>query len=102
MRFSTSKKLSPRQKDLLAYLGTEYRKHRIDFENVIYRDLGAYEIEISGCHTKTQPISIYVWKKEGTHVMEKHSALPQDFACIKALLDDIVNRYVKKEEHDDE
>jgi len=47
LRFSTSKKLSPRQKLLLAYLGDGYTKNRIDLENVIYRDLGDYEIEIS-------------------------------------------------------
>ena len=64
MRFPTSTRLSPRQKMLLAYLGKAYGKNRIDGENVIYRDLGDYDIEISGCHTKNQPVSIYVWEKK--------------------------------------
>ena len=63
MRFPTSTKLSPRQKLLLAYLGSDYCKNRIDGENVIYRDLGDYDIEISGCHTKNQPVAIFVWNK---------------------------------------
>ena len=44
MRFPTSTRLSPRQKMLLAYLGKAYGKNRIDGENVIYRDLGDYDI----------------------------------------------------------
>ena len=98
LRFSTSKKLSPRQKLLLAYLGDGYTKNRIDLENVIYRDLGDYEIEISGCHTQRQPICIYVWKKGGLRIVESHRGLVQDFERIKELLDDIVNRYNKKED----
>ena len=35
MRFPTSNKLSPRQKLLLSYLGSDYCKNRIDGENVI-------------------------------------------------------------------
>ena len=91
-------KLSPRQKDLLAYLGPDYTKNRIDLENVIYRDLGEYDIEISGCHTKRQPVGIYVWLKDSPRIMERHTGLPQNFADIKALLDDIVARYTQKEE----
>ena len=103
MRFPTSTRLSPRQKRLLAYLGKEYGKNRIDGENVIYRDLGDYDIEISGCHTKNQPVSIYVWeKKEWVHIVETHTRLPQDYEQIKQLLDDIVTRYSNKEERNDE
>ena len=45
MTFYTPKNLSPRQKDLLNYLGGKpYCKDIIDGENVVYRDLGAYDI----------------------------------------------------------
>lgn len=104
MRFPTSTRLSPRQKLLLAYLGKEYGKNRIDGENVIYRDLGDYDIEISGCHTKNQPVSIYVWNKSAgwPFIVERYPHLPQDYEQIKQLLDDIVTRYSKKEERNDE
>ena len=103
MRFSTSNKLSPRQKLLLSYLGSDYCKNRIDGENVIYRDLGNYEIEISGCHTKNQLVAIFVWNKADlTRTVESHTRLPQDYAQIKMLLDDIVKRYANKEENNNE
>ena len=103
MRFSTSNKLSPRQKLLLSYLGSDYCKNRIDGENVIYRDLGNYEIEISGCHTKNQPVAIFVWNKADlTRTVESHTRIPQDYAQIKTLLDDIVKRYTNKEENNNE
>ena len=103
MRFPTSNKLSPRQKLLLSCLGSDYCKNRIDGENVIYRDLGNYEIEISGCHTKNQPVAIFVWNKaELTRSVESHTRLPQDYAQIKMLLDDIVKRYTNKEENNNE
>lgn len=103
MRFPTSTRLSPRQKMLLAYLGKAYGKNRIDGENVIYRDLGDYDIEISGCHTKNQPVSIYVWSKSGGWplIVERYPHLPQDYEQIKWLLDDIVTRYSKKEDEYD-
>ena len=104
MRFPTSTRLSPRQKLLLTYLGKAYGKNRIDGENVIYRDLGDYDIEISGCHTKNQPVSIYVWNKSAgwPFIVERYPHLPQDYEQIKQLLDDIVTRYSKKEERNDE
>ena len=104
MRFPTSTKLSPRQKVMLAYLGKDYTKNRIDLENVIYRDLGDYDIEVSGGHTKNQLISIYVWNKmEGRpFIVERHPNLPQDHELIKRLLDDISERYMNKEDNDHE
>ncbi len=45
-----------------------------------------------------QPIGIYVWKKDGLRIVESHRGLVQDFERIKELLDDIVNRYSKKED----
>ena len=103
MRFPTSTKLSPRQKVMLAYLGKNYTKNRIDGENVIYRDLGDYDIEVSGGHTKNQLIKIYVWKKEEQpFIVERHPNLPQDHELIKRLLDDISERYMNKEDNDNE
>ena len=103
MRFSTSNKLSPRQKLLLSYLGSDYCKNRIDGENVIYRDLGDYDIEISGCHTKKQPVAIFVWKKADlTRTVESHTRIPQEYEMIKTLLDDIVKRYTNKKENNNE
>jgi hypothetical protein len=97
MTFYTPKNLSPKQKDLLKYLGGQpYRKNIIDGENVVYRDLGVYDIEISGGHRKTQPFNIYVWLKSYPRIVERHLRLPHDHAMIKGILDDIVERYSNK------
>lgn len=103
MEFYTPKNLSPCQKDLLRYLGGKpYRKHIIDGENVIYRDLGDYDIEISGGHRITQPFAIYVWCKKPLWIEERYHRLPHDHAFIKLLLNDIVQRYSNKEKNNDE
>lgn len=97
MTFYVPKNLSPKQKDLLKYLGGRpYRKNIIDGENVVYRDLGVYDIEISGGHRKTQPFNIYVWLKSYPRIVERHLRLPHDHAMIKGILDDIVERYSNK------
>ena len=97
MTFYTPKNLSPKQKDLLNYLGGKpYRKNIIDGENVVYRDLGVYDIEISGGHRKTQPFNIYVWLKSYPRIVERPLRLPHDHAKIKGILDDIVERYSNK------
>ena len=103
MTFYTPKNLSPRQKELLNYLGGKpYCKNIIDGENVVYRDLGAYDIDISGGHRKTQTFAIYVWCKEPLRIVERHVCLPHDHAMIKDILDDIVARYSDKEENEHE
>lgn len=103
MEFYTPKTLSPCQRALLRYLGGKpYCKNIIDGENVIYRDLGVYDIEISGGHRKTQPFSIYVWCKQPLWIEERYFRLPHDHALIKGILDNIVQRYSNKEEHDHE
>ena len=91
MRIDTS--LSIYQKALLKELGPDYRKQLFDLEQVIYRDLGTYDIEISGGHRKKDPFAIYVWLKEWPRIVERHLRLPHDHEMIKALLDDIVKRY---------
>ena len=90
--------LSPRQEELLAFLGEDYCRNIIDDEPVIYRDFGAYDVEISGGHRKKQPVSVYVWQKAGgMTIVERHIRLRQNYDQIKALLDDITNRYMNKE-----
>lgn len=99
MKYPLNNRLSPRQKELLAFLGEDYCRNVIDGEPVIYRDFGAYDVEISGGHRKNQPVSIYVWQKaEGMTIIERHTGLPQNHEQIKALLDDITSRYMNRED----
>ncbi|MBE3570852.1 MAG: hypothetical protein IMW92_12300 [Bacillales bacterium] len=49
--------------EVLKVLGKEYTVKNIDGEDCVYRDLGEYDIEISGCDEKRKPFSVYVWKK---------------------------------------
>ena len=91
MRIDTS--LYIYQKALLKNLGPDYRKQLFDLEQVIYRDLGTYDIEISGGHRKKEPFAIYVWLKEWPRIVERHLRLAHDHKMLKALLDDIVKRY---------
>lgn len=93
MRFNTS--ISVHQKALLKELGPDYRTTVFDLEGVLYRDLGTYDIEISGGHRKKQPFDIHVWLKSWPLVVERHRNLPHDHAMIKDLLADIVERYKK-------
>jgi len=99
MKYPMNSLLSPRQEELRAFLGEDYRRNVIDGEPVIYRDFGAYDVEISGGHRKNQPVSIYVWKKAGgMTIVERHTGLPQNHGQIKALLDDITSRYMNRED----
>ena len=99
MKYPLNKRLSPQQKELLAFLGKDYCRNIIDGEPVIYRDFGAYDVEISGGHRKNQPVSIYVWQKAGgMTIIERHTGLPQSHEQIKALLDDIISRYMNRED----
>ena len=105
MEFYVPKNLSPKQKDLLNYLGGKpYCKNIIDGENVVYRDLGVYDIEISSRHRKTQTFAIYVWHKDDywPRIVERHLRLPHDHAMIKSILDDIVARYSEREDHNND
>ena len=98
MKYPLNTLLSPRQEELLAFLGEDYCRNVIDGEPVIYRDFGAYDVEISGGHRKNQPVSIYVWKKaRGMTIAERHIGLRRKHEQIKALLDDITNRYMNRE-----
>ena len=99
MKHPLNNRLSLRQEELLAFLGKDYCRNAIDGEPVIYRDFGLYDVEISGGHRKNQPVSIYVWKKAGgMTIVERHIRLRQNHGQIKALLDDITNRYTNRED----
>lgn len=102
MRRDTNLQLSLRQKFLIAYLGEGYTENYIDKEPAIYRDLGDYDVEISGGHTKEQTISIFVWSKAPRQIVESHTRMPQHLKQIRMLLDDITTRYMNKEENDNE
>ena len=99
MKYPLNTLLSPRQEELLAFLGEDYCRNVIDGEPVIYRDFDAYDVEISGGHRKNQPVSIYVWKKaRGMTIAERHIGLRRKHEQIKALLDDITSRYMNRED----
>lgn len=103
MRMKRNIRLSLRQEKLLSRLGEDYTKNWIDGEPVIYRDFGAYDVEISGGHRHKQPISIYVWQKRRWPILvEQHLRQPQDFERIKLLLDDIAARYMNKEDENND
>jgi len=86
--------VSPAKQELLSLLGEPWTMQRIDFEPCVYRDLGLYDIEISGGRTRKAEINIYVWKKHpDLDVIEQHRGLHYDEDDIKAICDDIVRRY---------
>ena len=86
--------VSPAKQKLLSLLGPSWTMKRIDFEPCVYRDLGLYDIEISGGRTKKEEINIFVWEK-GPYftVLEKHLELHYDVDDLKAICDDIVDRW---------
>lgn len=100
MKSSTITRLSPRQQVLCDRLGENYTQKWIDGETVIYRDLGDYDIEISGGHGRSQRVGVYVWEKGAGWpiLVEQHPHLPQKHGMLKRLLGDISERYMKKED----
>jgi len=50
-------------KEVLAAVGSDYTIKVIDFEDCVYRDLGEFDIEVSGCNYKNRTFSVYVWSK---------------------------------------
>lgn len=91
-------KISKGKQILLDYLGKPYTVKSIDWENCIYLDMGnGYDIEISGGKTVRSKIDIYVWKtKGGLEIVERYLNTKPDLPSIKALLDDIRERYSLK------
>ncbi len=52
--------VSPAKQALLTLLGEPWTMQQIDFEPCVYRDLGSFDIEISGGRTRKAEIFIYV------------------------------------------
>jgi hypothetical protein len=51
---------------VLKKVGNGYRIQQIDFENCLYKDLGKYDIEVSGLNDlKQKHIKVFVWEKNG-------------------------------------
>lgn len=77
---------------ILKTLGDEWTVKIIDFELCVYRDLGDYDIEISG-GSYGRPVHIFVWEKHPLGTVEQHMDLNPRTTDFKALCDDIVARY---------
>lgn len=60
---------------LLEELGPNYHIQAIDFEDCIYRDLGDYDIEISGCRKKNGPFSVFVWLKSKKTIVYRKAGI---------------------------
>lgn len=59
--------------ELCKELGTGFTIRVIDAEQVIYKDFGNFDVEISGANTtsKTKKVTIYVWNKtNGLSIIE--------------------------------
>jgi hypothetical protein len=64
--------LCKRKKELLSRLGSNYEARIIDGEPCVYRDLGDYDIEISGGSSR-HPFYVYVWRKTPQmEIVEQH------------------------------
>lgn len=63
-------------------LGAPYQIKNIDLEDVIYRDLGSYEFEVSGFPKKSY--TLYVWAKMPCEVIGIYEGIPAD--CLKDIL----------------
>ncbi|SDW31124.1 hypothetical protein [Paenibacillus sp. PDC88] len=53
----------------LNQIGQGFQIKRIDQEDCLYKDLGEYDIEISGGHRKNGPFHLYVWRKKGLRIV---------------------------------
>lgn len=59
---------------MIKLLGADYGIKRIDFEDCVYRDLGDFDIEISGCGRKRGPFDVYVRQKQPLRIVyQKHN-----------------------------
>lgn len=85
--------LCKKKRALLTFLGKEYQEKVIDMEPCVYRDLGDFDIEISGGFYG-QPFSIYVWQKRPhMEIIERYKHVNSGFEDIEVLLNDIALRY---------
>lgn len=73
--------------------GEPYRLVVIDFEPCVYRDLGDYDIEVSGCGNERGPYFIFVWKKEPYPHIVKRIKFIKTLTDLKAELFCIVKEF---------
>ena len=89
--------LCKRKKELLSRLGTNYEARIIDGEPCVYRDLGDYDIEISGGSCR-RPFYIFVWQKRPhLEIVERYKNISNNFDEMEALLNEIVLRFKCRE-----
>jgi hypothetical protein len=77
-------------KQTLEYLGPDYTMKVIDLEECAYRDLGEYDIEISGCRKKRY--RVYVWQKKPLKIVYASEVI-RTLPALKAELDRLVEHY---------
>ena len=82
-------------KDMLIMLGDKYQIKVIDSENVIYRDYGDYDVEVSGLdnNRKTMNAFVYVWLKTPSVIVEKYPEI-KSYGKLKELLDTFEKRFL--------
>ena len=89
--------LCKRKKELLTHLGPNYESRIIDGEPCVYRDLGDYDIEISGGSYR-RPFYIFVWQKRPhLEIVERYKNISNNFDEIEALLNEITLRFKCRE-----
>ena len=85
--------LCPLKKKLLSRLGPNYAASIIDGEPCVYRDLGDYDIEISGGSYR-RPFYIFVWQKcPHLEIVERYKNVSNNFDEMEALLNEITLRF---------
>ena len=82
-------------KDILTMLGDKYQIKVIDLENVIYRDYGDYDVEVSGLdnNRKNMNAFVYVWSKKPSKIVEKYPEI-KSYGNLKELLDILEKRFL--------
>lgn len=75
-------------KTMLTALGPNYRVKRIDMEDCPYRDLGDFDIEISGCRKRKGPFHVFVWQKSPLTIVHRKLDL-KSIATLKRELSHI-------------
>ena len=89
--------LCKRKKELLSRLGSNYEARIIDGEPCVYRDLGDYDIEISGGSYR-RPFYIFVWQKcPHLEIVERYKNVSNNFDEMEALLNEIALRFKCRE-----
>lgn len=94
MNYWHGNKIGKAKKTLLDTLGDNWTLKEIDWEVCVYRDLGAYDVEISGVKNPHSRISIYVWQKAPyLRIIECHHDIHLGHNDIDRVCGDIVQRY---------